>query len=112
MLVLIPPGIVLCAGVNLAIGAHHELVLDLCTVDLAVGIDCFSCLIARAEPQRGKLCRFCSVIAVGGFVRIYFNIFQTTRLRTTIVFFFTCCTKHPGQSTKTFGSIVTFFTLS
>lgn len=87
MLVLIPPGIVLCAGVNLAIGAHHELVLDLCTVDLAVGIDCFSCLIARAEPQRGKLCRFCSVIAVGGFVRIYFNIFQTTRLRTTIVFF-------------------------
>lgn len=88
MLVLIPPGIVLCAGVNLAIGAHHELVLDLCTVDLAVGIDCFSCLIARAEPQRGKLCRFCSVIAVGGFVRIYFNIFQTTRLRTTIVFFY------------------------
>lgn len=71
-------GIVLCAGVNSAIGAHQELVLDQCTVDLAVGTDCFSCLLARAEPQKGKLCRLCSVMAVDSSVCMYFNISQTT----------------------------------
>lgn len=47
-------GIVFQAGVNLAGGAHHRLVLDQCTVVLALRTDCFSCLQARAEPQRGK----------------------------------------------------------
>lgn len=49
-----PPSIVLCTGVDFAFGAHHELVLDPCTMDRAVGTDCFSCLLARAEPQKGE----------------------------------------------------------
>lgn len=40
-----------------------------------------------------------------------FSVSQTTHLRPAIVFSFPCYTKQRGRSTKTFGSMLTFFTL-
>lgn len=89
-----PPGIVLCAG------AHQELVLDLCPVDLALQTGCFSCFFAKAEPQTSKLSWLCAVMVVGGYVCMYFTSPQTTHLKTTIVLFLPSHEKHPGRSTK------------
>lgn len=50
-----PSEFVLYARAILAIEAHLRLVLDQCSVDLAMGTDCFSCLPARAELQKKRV---------------------------------------------------------
>ena len=99
-----PLGIYLYTGIKLAFRTHCEFVLD-----LVIGTDSFSCCLARAEPQSGKLCRFCSVMAVGGVVCIWFNIAEAKCLTITILLFlFPYCT-NPRIANQSIWLILNIF---
>ena len=112
MFVLVPPGIVLCAGVNLAIAAHHELVLDLCTEICPYGLIAFPASLPKLNHSGGWALQVVHCNASGWLCVHVSYILQAAQLRTTIVFYFPRFKKSSqGGQPKTFGSIFTFLTL-
>ena len=109
---LVPPGIVLCAGVNLAIAAHHELVLDLCTEICPYGLIAFPASLPTLNHSGGWALQVVHCNASGWLCVHVSYILQAAQLRTTIVFYFPRFKKSSqGGQPKTFGSIFTFLTL-